>query len=98
MVYMAAYEGPGQSETTDESLTEGLTSDDEIDDFSDSKSLYMVPMSFVIHTYSRVRPDSIVDSNEALSTQFTPYRHKVTMFKVFFCVKRRQILTLHFHV
>ena len=87
MVYMAAYEGPGQSETIDESLTEDFTSDDEIDDFSESKSFYMVPMSFVIHTYSRVRPDSIVNSNEAPSAQFSPYRHKVTMFKVFFVWK-----------
>ena len=84
MVYMAAYEGPGQSETTDEFLTEDFTSDDEIDDLSESRSFYVVPMSFVIHTYSRVRPDSIVDSSEAPSTQFSPYRHKVTMFKVFF--------------
>jgi hypothetical protein len=95
---MAAYEGPGQSEATNGALTEDFKSDDEIDDLSGSKSFYMVPMSFVIHTYSRVRPDSFIDSNEALSTQFSPYRHKVTMFKVFFyvAVKKWQILAMQF--
>lgn len=83
---MAAYEGPGQNETTSESITNDYTSDDENDDLSESKSFYMVPTSFVIHTYSRVQPDSITDSSQTLSTQFSPYRHKVTMFKVFLCV------------
>jgi hypothetical protein len=94
MVYMAAYEGPEHSDAIDESLTENHTTDDENDDLSESKSFYMVPMSFVIHTYSRVRPDSIAEPNQAFSTQFSPYRHKVTMFKVFLCVTVERMSTL----
>lgn len=78
---MAAYEGPGQTDIADESLTDDYTSDEEIDNQNESKSFYMTPLSFVIHTYSRVQPYSV-----GISTQLSqPYRHKVTMFKVF-CV------------
>ena len=85
MVYMAAYEGPDQNEVTEELLEDEL-SDDDIDDLCEPKSFYMVPMSFVIHTYSRVPPDSMTETSQSLSTQFSPYRHKVTMFKVYFRV------------
>ena len=86
MVYMAAHEDTKQTVAIDESLTEDHLSDDEIDDLSESRMFYNVPMSFVIHTYSRVRPDLPTESSQALSTQFSPYRHKVTMFKVFLCI------------
>ena len=85
MVYMAANEGVGQNVAIDESVIEDHPSDDEVDDCSESKMFYNVPMSFVIHTYSRVRPDLTTESSQTLSTQFSPYRHKVTMFKVFEC-------------
>lgn len=81
---MAAHEDAGQSVAIDESLTADHPSDDEIDDLSESKIFYNVPMSFVIHTYSRVRPDLSTESS-----QFSPYRHKVTMFKVFACFSSR---------
>lgn len=71
MVFMAAYEGPDQTEA------EEYITDDENDDLNEPKSFYMVPMSFVIHTYSRVRQDSMLSEQP-----FSPYRHKVTMFKV----------------
>lgn len=75
---MAAYEGSeaGQSDLMVTPASNVFDGNKEDCQSSSGKSFYVVPNSFVIHTYSRVQ------LNPELSTLDSFYRHKVTMFKV----------------
>lgn len=87
MVFMAAYEGPGPGLCLpNNNEVDDLSSSDEMEEIYETKAFYAVPMTFVIHTYSRVQPDSFSDSRLPSLSTFLPYRHKITMFKVAFVV------------
>ena len=79
MVRMAAYESTeaGKIDSVGSSAQpEELSKENEDCESGSRKRLYVVPSSFVIHTYSWIQ------LNPVLNSLYSFYRHKVTMFKV----------------